>query len=271
LRAFFPALLFVIFIHCSSNDLSGFFISSDVDTRFKESLGVPGPKSLPATDTAFTFVAVSDVHMQQGTSPHLSSLLTLVRSSHDAFLLLCGDNVQNGSECDFEALRDSLGHIAVPAYLTLGNHDIFSGGWEYYKSIFGSGMYAVSNGRVLLVSLDSGNGTLGKLQRDWLEGVLSHANEPLIIVCTHFNLVSPGITEIDQFPDPGEIAYLMHLFETRGVTLVLMGHSHIRDDRTISGVRYVTLANLGSDDGGYYARFRVAGDSVALESQEWLK
>jgi 3',5'-cyclic AMP phosphodiesterase CpdA len=270
MKRVFAALLLLCFTFCS-NELMGFFVSSDVDTRFKESAGLSGSDSLQVIDSVFTFVAVADVHLNQGTSQHLSSLLTMLRSSNDAFLLLCGDNVQNGGESDFFALRDSLNHIAIPRYLTLGNHDIYSGGWEYYRSVFGRSVYSVSNGRVRLIILDTGNGTLGKLQREWLEQVLVGAGERLKIVSMHFNLVSPGLTEMDQLSDTREIACLMHLFETSGVKLVLMGHSHIWDDRTINGVRYVTLANLGSDDGGFYARFGVTGDSAELVDREWMK
>jgi predicted phosphodiesterase len=129
----------------------------------------------------------------------------------------------------------------------------------------GRDCYTLSTGSVRLVALDSASGTLGGLQRAWLEGVLSNATEPVRIVWTHYEFFNPGLTELQQYTDTEEMAYLMRLFETYEVDVVLTGHSHKFDDRTVNGVRYITADDFvdgGRGSSKTVLRLNVTGGNI---------
>ena len=87
-----------------------------------------------------------------------------------------------------------------------------------------------------------------------------------LIVFTHCQFFSDGISTIVQFTDTEEIYKLMYLFKTYGVDYVFMGHNHKWNDRSIKNVRYVALDPLekeGSNDS--YVRITVDGSNISLE------
>ncbi len=247
-------------------DVLGIFGTTDVDQRFNDSMQSPPPSAVSVTATNFSILVLSDEHVYYGSNENFVRLTNFIEAD-DRLMILCGDNVQNGRESDFLALKDYLTMTGLPYYLTPGNHDIYNGGWQYFNNVFGRDCYSVSTGKVRLICLDSASGTLGGLQRQWLENTFAAATEPVIVVFTHFEFFRNGITELQQYTDPEEVLYLMNLFETHGVDIVLTGHSHVYDDRTINGVRYITADDF-VDNGGtkQVLRLKVSGDTISTET-----
>jgi 3',5'-cyclic AMP phosphodiesterase CpdA len=161
----------------------------------------------------------------------------------------------------------------IPWFEAIGNHDLYFEGWKNYKAILGRSIYSfpVGNigepGSMYVLSLDSANNTLGRKQMDWLESTLK-AQSALwdhLIVMTHCQFFSSGISTVVQFTDNEEIYKLMYLFKKYGVDYVFMGHDHQWDERTINGVTYVTLDPLkkeGSEDS--YVRVFVDGGNISF-------
>ena len=71
--------------------------------------------------------------------------------------------------------RDSL-----PSFLIPGNHDLYFNGWEEFYTRFGSSTYfftiRTTTATDLFICLDSGGGTLGNLQLDWLKEMLENTS-----------------------------------------------------------------------------------------------
>lgn len=260
-----PFILFAT-VSCSI-DLLGFIDTTDVDKRFADSQPLPEP-SLAVTESNFSIVVLSDEHVYYGSNENFTALKSYL-TTNDKFVILCGDNVQNGAEEDCIALTNYLAALGMPWFAVPGNHDIYSGGWDNYLKHVGRDSYTLSTGSVRLVALDSASGTLGGPQRRWLESVLTNAAEPVRIVWTHFEFFSPGVTELQQYTDTEEIAYLMRLFETSGVDIVLTGHSHKFDDRTVNGVRYITADDFvdgGAGSSKQVLRLNVTGVNIDCET-----
>ncbi len=259
-----PALTLLLLLSSCGLDGWGWFWSSDVDDRFRDSEALPAVAA-PSVSGDFSFIVIADTHVYSGwdRAPYFSALASrlIPGANGDRFVLACGDLVENGSQTDtqsFKALADGLG---IPVYPVPGNHDLFNGGWTGYRGILGRSHYAFSAGPLRVIAIDSANGTLGALQRGWLEGVLASRTEPYCVTFTHFEFFSDKITETQQWTDVTEIYSLMHLLETSGVDVHFTGHSHRRLEREINGTRYCTADELPVS----FMRVTVTGSGISYE------
>ncbi len=240
-------------------DPKGLVSSSDVDKRFEDSSSLPVKENVEPLTDEFSFIVVADTHVYHGNASKLTALKERLNQDkadgkNDKFLIACGDISQRGDVEDFQAFRD-VWEPEFPVYATLGNHDLYFDGWHNYKGIFGKSCYTFKAGPVRFVSFDSANGTLGRKQKNWLEGILKTKTEPLCVVFTHFEFFSPNSTTIQQYTDIEEVYYLINLFTKTGVDYVFMGHSHDYYDKAVNGTHYVNISDFV--DKGDYFRFQV--------------
>ena len=246
-------------VSCNA-DPKGLVSSSDVDKRFEGSFTLLGKRDVDITENEFSFIVVADTHVYHGDASDLAALKRRLvqdkaNGENDKFLIACGDISQCGKAEDFQAFKKALEDEDFPVYPTIGNHDLYFDGWYNYREILGKSCYTFKAGGVLFVSFDSANGTLGRKQKNWLEGVLKNKTEPLVVVFTHFEFFSPNTTTIQQYTDIEEVYYLVHLFKKTGVDYVFMGHSHDYYDKEINGTHYVNVS--GFVDKREYLRVRV--------------
>lgn len=251
-------------------DPKGLVSSSDVDKRFEDSLSLAEKDDVEITiDEDFSFIVIADTHVYHGDASKLTTLKERIAQdiaggSKDKFVLACGDISKCGTAEDFRAFRDVFSNEpALPVYTAIGNHDLYFHGWSNYKEILGKSCYTFTAGPVRFVCFDSANGTLGRKQKNWLEGVLKTKTEPLCVVFTHFELFSPDVTTIQQYTDIEEVYYLLHLFKKTGVDYVLMGHSHEYYDKEVNGTRYVNIPDFV--DKQRYFRFFVENGTIGYE------
>ena len=124
---------------------------------------------------------------------------------------------------------------------------------KFYKQHFHTSTYTVTVNTVsglkdLFIFLDSGNGTHGRRQLDWLEEQLSHRTEyRYCFVISHnwlfrttYNYTT---TPAANLPEDEQYAF-MDLMSRNAVDMVIMGHFHYRDVKTFAGVKYVMTDNL---------------------------
>ncbi len=240
-------------VSCNA-DPKGLVSSGDVDKRFEDSSTMPKKEDvlLEAGEDGFSFIVISDPHVYHGDASKLAALKDKLdqdksKGINDKFLLACGDISQRGDVEDFQAFKDALEEDDFPVYTAIGNHDLYFDGWHNYREILGKSCYTFKAGQVLFVCFDSANGTLGRKQKNWLEGVLKTKTESLVVVFTHFEFFSPNTTTIQQYTDIEEVAFLVNLFGKTGVDYVFMGHSHEYYDKNIDGTHYVNVSGFVDD------------------------
>jgi len=274
----------VLFLLNSCNlgiDFGGFFYSySNPDSRFseKDTLQMHSAPTLLESISAssgklsYSFTIISDIHVRDSGAPHLEQFVKSLLLPEDQFILDCGDSTQSGYNNQFTIYRDIMDSSGIPWFASIGNHDLYHEGWKFYRETIGKSVYTLNigspgdRGSTLVISLDSANSTLGKKQINWLEDIL-FTNSGLwdhIIVYTHSQFFSDGLTTVVQFSDTEEIYKLMYLFKTYGVEYVFMGHNHKWNQRTIDGVKYITLDPLqkkGSEDS--FVRVTVDGSEIS--------
>ncbi len=269
---------------CNRLDIPGMIINrSDTEQRvadwldWNEQNGMPVINNVPDN---YTFYSCSDSHINDDNS-RLAKYITIERNDPEAvFSIIAGDLANESGEgpfilVDSAMMFDPLTQAANdPCFPIIGNHDVYFDCAKFYKQHFHTSTYTVTVNTVsglkdLFIFLDSGNGTHGRRQLDWLEEQLSHRTEyRYCFVISHnwlfrttYNYTT---TPAANLPEDEQYAF-MDLMSRNAVDMVIMGHFHYRDVKTFAGVKYVMTDNL--NDGKTEPSYLVVGcaDKVTYE------
>jgi predicted phosphodiesterase len=255
-------LLFTTLLCCSCEkvDYTGFFYSTDpVNERVKQSLA--WNESQPAREilvagTAYNLLIAGDSHV--GGTVNFNSYVTVANTTDVSGLVIVGD-LTTGNKEDFITFKEVLDlKNSVPAFMMIGNHDLFFNGWDTFFDLFGSSTYSFSvktdSITDLYICLDSGGGTHGWRQLEWLKELLEKERKHAryCILFTHNNFFRAHRTASTN-PLVDELRIIMDLCYTNSVDMVIMGHDHRRSEEFLGKTRYVTLDAL--EDNFKYASY----------------
>ncbi|MDH4263599.1 MAG: metallophosphoesterase [Spirochaetia bacterium] len=237
----------------------------DVNRRFHESLALPQPSPISIVDpNNFSFIHITDLHVVNGKNPHLTAFGSRLIST-DAFIIASGDLTDNGQQGDFAAYGKIMKSFGIPYFSGIGNHDLWFGGWDSFKTLVGPSVYSTTAGNLRIIFLDTADDTIGADQLQWLKKELEQKTEPYCIVVSHYNFFLPTILETAMPTNMQEIYAMMRLFEKYRVDYVLMGHSHIYDYRKINGISYLVdsaLKQYSANEQKYYNRITVSNGKM---------
>lgn len=159
-------------------------------------------------------------------------------------------------------------------YHVAGNHDLYYNQWKEFVARYNTSSYwfdvtTPAGFRDLYIGLDSGNGTLGTDQREWLGNLLNDMSlrgYRNIIAFTHTNIFKKDTSQGHTSNFPMEETYdLTDLFAKYGVDMVLQGHSHYRDITVFKDVSYLRLDAIeDTADEAYYTILKV-GNNINYE------
>jgi 3',5'-cyclic-AMP phosphodiesterase len=205
-------------------------------------------------------VVISDLHLVPrgrlshglDTAERLSMAIDHVNAHHsDAdFCVFAGDLTDNGDIASYERLSRKLAHLAMPFYLTLGNHD----DRENFLEVFGAGLAAptgcvddvVDAGGYRVILLDSlqdgtDEGVLTAAQLDWLGARLGEARDRPVIVILHHSICELGVpTDFICLRDRGP--FLAALRAHGDVRQVISGHVHMSVAGSCEGIPFSTIS-----------------------------
>ena len=260
---------------CNRLDIPGMVINrSDTEERVADWLDYNNQNKMPVIKNVpdeYCIYSTSDSHCSdrdsielQGPKDRLYQYVTTERNDPNAvFSLLVGDLANESGEAGYRRAETSMRFNAEtqakndPCFPVIGNHDVYYDCATYYKQYFYTSTYTVTVKTVggfqdLYILLDSGNGTHGKRQLDWLEEQLEHREDYRhCFVISHNWLFRTSYnyttTPAANLPQDEQYAF-MDLMSRNNVDMVLMGHFHAREQRQFGGVQYVMTDNL--NDGG---------------------
>jgi predicted phosphodiesterase len=246
---------------CEKTDISGLFIASEsVNLRFKQSiewnaLHPYSEISVPSED--YFILCMGDSHA--GGTNNLNTFLNTAKTTNAAAVVMAGD-LTTGKTSDYDVFQEYIpSQDSLPSFLMVGNHDLFYNSWNQFYSRFGSSTYIFTintpAAKDLFICLDTGSGTLGNKQLDWLKEILqtSRNDYRYCVVFTHINFFRNRHTESTN-PLVEELHVLMALFTMNQVDMVITGHDHKKYADKFGNTAYITMDALedGLDYSGYF-------------------
>ncbi|MEA5580376.1 metallophosphoesterase [Nodularia harveyana UHCC-0300] len=237
----------------------------------------------------------SRFHLVEVSIPAFESVIEHLTQLNLDFLLLPGDLTQHSEPENHLWLQSRLAKLPFPTYVIPGNHDVpvleaneqsigFADFPKYYRK-FGyenpQKLYYTHQllPGVRLISLNSNFfnaegelvGRLDPAQLRWLEEVLAAADEELVLVMVHHNVVE-HLPEQSRHPIGKRYilensAELLDILRRYGVKLVFTGHLHIQDIASSQGVYDITTGSLVS----YPHPYRVLEFQQDNYGRQWLQ
>ena len=254
---------------CEEVDMTDMFVNDvPVNQRFEASMEWndwhPVRIIEVSADDYFIF-SLGDSHV--GGTRNLDTLFARALSTHATAVVMVGDLTTGHSE-DFDALEQHLPHAdSMPTFLMVGNHDLYFDGWRAFYSRFGSSTY-LFNIRTpvatdLFICLDTGGGTLGRKQLDWLENILEEdrPRHRRCVVFTHNNLFRFRRTASTN-PNVEELVVLLELFSEHQVDMVVTAHDHEQYAHEFGHTQHIVMDALkdGLSNAGYFQLNVKAGE-----------
>ena len=280
---------------CNRLDIAGMVVNrSDTEARVADWIDYNAQNGEPVINNVpdeYRVYSCSDSHysgrdsiVPQGEKDRLYKYITAERNDPKAiFAIHAGDMVNESGETGFIMTEAALQYNAEtqaendPCFLVMGNHDVYFDCADFFKQHFHTSTYTVTVKTVggfqdLYIFLDSGNGTHGKRQLEWLEEKLTHrADYRHCIVISHNWLFRTSYnyttTPAANLPQDEQYAF-MDLMSQYNVEMVIMGHFHMREQRQFGGVQYVMTDNLNEDENAPSYVVVTVGEKVGYEYVE---
>ncbi len=211
--------------------------------------------TVPTDD--YMIMTMGDSHV--GGTNNLDNFCKTAKKKNVSAVIMAGD-LTSGHGKDYDVFEQHLlPQDSLATFLIAGNHDLFFNGWNEFYSRFGSSSYffviKTSTASDLFICLETGGGTLGDRQLDWLINILkSHRSEYRhCMVFTHNNLIRSRHTDSTN-PLVEEVQVLLELFTKYNVSMVVTGHDHKKDSEVFGLTTYIIMDALkdGSENAGYF-------------------
>jgi predicted phosphodiesterase len=253
-------LLSLVFSACDKFESRGFIVSYEsADERFNSSMvwnAVHPYKEITVPVEDYSIYIMADSHV--GSTKNLDLFLDKAGKMNATAVVMIGD-LTNGHAADYDDFQQHLpSRDSLLTFQTTGNHDLFFGGWDHFYALFGSSTYLFTvntpHSSDLYICLDSGGGTLGEDQLEWLKAILQADRSKYrhCILFTHNNLFRERHT-FSTNPPVDELLSIMELNIENHVDMVISGHDHERNVVEFGNTTYITLDALedGFKNSGY--------------------
>jgi len=254
-------LLFFIFSACEEYEVRGYFLSYEsANQRFDQSMdwNYEHPfKEIIVPNEDYTIYVMGDCHV--GGTKNLDFFLDEAIRMNVVAAVMTGD-LTTGHEEDYNTFKQHLpGQEILTSFQIPGNHDLWFDGWKNFYSLFGSSSYLFTvktpSASDLYICLDTGGGTLGSNQLDWLKDILEtdRPNHRYCILFTHVNLFRIRHTGSAN-PFVEELQTLIELSIEHQIDMVVTGHDHLKNEVILGNTIHITMDALEDDfeDAGYF-------------------
>jgi len=265
----------LLLVSCTKWDVGQFFAHPSIEQRMQDNLSdeLTVPAAPEVSPDSFRFALFGDPQIEEDLVSRLDWFGQEVADRKIDFFGVLGDLTEDALPAERDAVLSGLAAPGVPYYCTLGNHELYQAdGWEWYKTMFGPGCYAIFvAGKVKLIFLDTADGLLGQEQFDWLERELAADTGYVTIVATHYPIYDGTQPIMWRLAGPAERYKLLSLLERYKVHSYVSGHIHGWRHSRLGGLNHFICAlPPGGMDYGKpgYVLFTWAHDSLAWEHVE---
>ncbi len=269
IRKLFVFWLLFLASGCDKFEMRGFFRAYEsVDERFEQSQvwnAAHGDRTLLVNSDNYLLYFMGDSHV--GGTANLQKFFNDAIADGAIAAVMAGDLTTGHAE-DFDTFYQQLPPAdSLQLFPIAGNHDLYFHGWLKYYELFGSSTYTFTvqtpSGSDLYICLDSGGGTLGARQLEWLKETLAaqRGNYRRCILVTHVNLFRIRKTTSTN-PLVEELQVLNDLCARYEVDMFITGHDHKRNVVQLGNTTHITMDALldGFKQAGYMKLYCQAGE-----------
>ncbi|MGM0464400.1 MAG: metallophosphoesterase family protein [Bacteroidota bacterium] len=267
------SVLLAVFSSCERFEMRGFIMSYEsADRRFEQSMewNARHPyKEINVSNEEYSIFAMGDSHV--GTTKNLDRFFDEATAAGAVAAVMAGD-ITDGHPEDYNLFSRHLPAVdSLNYFMITGNHDLYFDGWKQFYSLFGSSTYIFTvrtpQATDLFICTDTGGGTLGKDQLEWLKNILKNERPGCrhCFLFTHNNLFRIRHTTSTN-PPVEELHVLMDLCVRHNIDMVVAGHDHKKNVVKFAGTTHITMDALkdGYEDAGYLV-LDIGPDSAAYE------
>ena len=216
----------------------------------------PLPAQEENTLGSFTFVQLCDTQLGMGGYEHdvasFSQAVKQINFLQPAFVVICGDLVEEAKEQSFHDFKRIRGGLHVPCYSVPGNHDIGvkpdAASLSRYRSTLGKDYdsFEYKDYLFLLVNTQLWKSPIpGETERQdfWLKQKLleTYKEGKPVFVVGHYPLFLKEPDEKEEYfnlPHPKR-KELLQWYQQHGVVAVLAGHTHKTIINEYEGIQFV--------------------------------
>jgi 3',5'-cyclic AMP phosphodiesterase CpdA len=149
----------------------------------------------------------------------------------------------------------------------IGNHDIFAGGWNYFKQYWGPSSYTFDVANSRFIVLDTGDATVGAPQLAWLKTELKKTQPRNTFILSHYAPWIPGIQTYLRLSDENESVQLLKIAESFHVKGWFSGHYHSYIKSRVNNLDVVIAGGLGTRmppiNYNFYVQVSVNSDTIS--------
>jgi predicted phosphodiesterase len=215
------------------------------------------PLEILVNSDEYSILSMGDSHV--GGTANLDTFLSIAEFRKPAAVVMAGD-LTTGKSDDYTEFNNHIPKESpFPIFPVAGNHDLYYNGWEEFYNMFGSSTYYFSINtpiaKDLFICLETGGGTVGNKQLDWLINILITVRPGYrhCMVFTHTNFFRSRHTDSTN-PLVEEVNTLSELFLKNRVDMVITGHDHKQDVDNFGTTTYIVMDALkdGISNAGYF-------------------
>jgi len=223
--------------------------NSDVDGRFQDCKdGKAKAITLPPVidPEHFSFLWLTDMHIRSDRDDYFDQLGNYSSNVGASFILTSGDLTDDGSSENIQyVLSQENTYLNVPLYSAIGNHDLYSDGWDRFKDNIGPSVTSFSYGNSFFMFIDSASCKIGNDQMEWIEDQLRDSDAPHKFVLSHICLYDGELETPTILCDPDERLRLLSLIDKYDVDFFLCGHKHWVEEDEVDGIEHI-MGGTGS-------------------------
>ncbi|MFO7790586.1 MAG: metallophosphoesterase [Bacteroidales bacterium] len=247
-------LLSLLFTACDLFEMRGFVASYEsVNERFDQSMEWNDEhpfKTITVADDDYNIFVMADSHT--GGVLNLNAFFDEAIDINAVAAVMVGD-LTNGHSADYKKFDNQVpDEDVLLTFPVVGNHDLYFDGWKQFYKHFGSSTYLftvnTATSSDLYICLDTGSGTLGSSQLNWLKDILENERQAYryCVVFTHNNLFRIRHTTSTN-PCVEELRVLTDLSVRYNIDVIITGHDHKRNLVVMGNTTHVTLDALKDD------------------------
>ncbi len=239
IKALFLILIASVHISCDIFDLSGLFFTTDVDSRMHYNLTLTENQAPIINDVQnYTFLIMADFHYKDNNPSYIKNAYSKIPDL--SFIIVLGDITEAGLKTHYDSVKEDSVSVDIPVYHCIGNHDLYNGGYKYFKEYFGRTVYSFVIDKKLFLFMDTANSTLGIPQRQYITDLLNENYEEFMVF-THYSLIDKEIQSPTAMSNPEDTYFLFDVFEDSKVKFVFSGHLHTLLELNIRNTNYITI------------------------------